>query len=593
MKPQGFTAPNQKPTVPSLQPFRPDGQGQLNANVRFPNEDNYENAPIVTGTFSNDIAPPNGHSGPVALPQTGNGLVVFPPNTQSIEATVNAQHQAINNDYLDTTNTVSFNVGSNINFNGDTGSVNPGSSLDEVGGAQNQQNEFHHQISGNIYQQQPNRESTLQPNTEPNYQPLVPSLTPPTDSPIRRPPFVDHHRQGPARPLSFAQNDFNKKTYPNQNRQQPVNDRTLPNILPQFRPNAKLSQGHTYNKETGNNVRPGQHTFGQRQPTLQQKIQHAASMTRHPPPYFRRNPPPNNFNAKMSPSPGPHQAGPMHPEMENNRRYFSVRPPMNDRMYGPPPPHPPPLQNRRYFDTYSLNKKNSDLLDYQPDSYLPANIKSEQDPRREAELQKDIIEQRGKLEPVVTLQMLQQKKLFKNDLPRPIPQQNQFRNSEAPVAVASASDKPPVYVVYPVKTSPVKLDTLAPKETDGLVVVGHRGEQDPLPPPSDVSSSSSGNDYQNTPFTVIRQEQQPILMAKHKPQSNKASFPYTMEKPMPGLKGPHYGNKAHVGFYDASATYNTGEEPVDAMGRVINRGSSKPEEVDDGRISTKLTRYGN
>lgn len=165
------------------------------------------------------------------------------------------------------------------------------------------------------------------------------------------------------------------------------------------------------------------------------------------------------------------------------------------------------------------------------------------------------------------------------------------RNPDGPVAVQAASDKPPVYVVYPVKTSPLKLDVITPKDSEEPVVVGQRGEHSPLPP-SEINSMSpsgttTGNEYQNTPFTVIRQEQEPILMVKqrHQPPTKQQPFPYAVERP----DATNFQHKKVGGYY------NLGETPSgDIVSRVVNKGGAhavdEQNSDDDYQISSKLTR---
>lgn len=656
LKPQGFT--QQQP--PQLQHQAPPPainvgldsmKKETDGVVRFPSNVNFDNAPVVTGTFSNDIHLPNGHGSPIALPQNGNNLVIFPPNSQSVETTVGAQHQTVGSDYLDkNSNVVSFSIDSSNKFhqlqppneNGVNANFNAINNMND-----------NVQLQSNTYQGASNREPVPAPVSPAGGQQLPQAvgsidqstfgqlshgLMPPHDDHGRRPQFTDrnHIRQGvaaPGRQPPFNRNEFTRKPLDGLHRPPTNNgDRPLPNILPQFRPNAKIGSGQNANREAPNR---GSQKFGFRQPQVsQQRIQqvdHQMTRQRPPgssPPHFRRVPPPTysptSFNAKMAP------AAPSAEQIDASRRYYQIRQSIaNDRVFGPGPP-PQSAPNRRYIDGYP-SQRNADLgvLDNQPDTYLPVyqnggeytrnspnmpqqQPQQQQQPVAEQLVQNQLEDRTGKLEPVVTLQMLQHLKQLQKDsnINGQLQTVVQSIRADAPVSVQTASDKPPVYVVYPVKTSPMKLDVLdnIGKDGDDPVVVGHRGEQPPLPP-SDINamSSTSGagpNVYQNTPFTVIRQEQKPILMAKNK--QSKVQFPYALEKPTTLIKAlaaekakqsaPKYG------FYDDSGKpYNIGEGPAGetVMSRVVTGNMAAysgtheiggGEEEDAAAISTKLTR---
>lgn len=649
MKPQGFvmTRTTEKTTTVEPEPTK-----HLTSGIRFP-VDKFENAPIVTGTFKSDFV------APIAMPQTGSGHIVFPPNSETVQATVNAQHLAASNsDFLDSTNLVSFQENKNKPNLIQPDSVNSNQviSLHQVQkhqqgpntvtfsqkepefsevteihksplqqdfiiqpqhqfshpqqqtppqfvqlGQQNSQQNSHtpfphpqQQYQQQQQQQQhqqvnePNRPLNLQPsrhpdvsNSQTNYHTISNDLTPPEESKNPQQQFSDNinHRPVTRPPQHFGHNDLTRNPLPGVHR--PINnDRPLPNILPQFRPNAKIGQGPPHNKD---NVRMGQPPFGARLPQTQQRLQH--NQNGRPNPSFRRPPSPaNSFNSKMAGPPQP----PTPEQMDQNRRYFQIRPSANERIYNYPPRH--------YIDGVpSQRHGGGDIAEPKSDTQTPIYENNEFQrniPRRSVGQMPDRTEERGKLEPVVTLQMIQYQKLLQKDASKPnsnIVTQN--KNPDLPVSVHTASDKPPVYVVYPVKTSPMKLDVVGQKETDP-VVVGQRGEQSPLPP-SEINSIGTGNEYQNTPFTVIRQEQEPILMVKQKnnQQGNKQQFPYPLERPENGLdaNGQIYFKKDP--FYGNNGVYNLGEEPVDPQGRVVNKGAFNLNRNNDEKISSKLTRY--
>lgn len=650
MKPQGFviTKTTEKPTTLEVVKPEPEPSKNSHSGIRFP-VDKFENAPIVTGTFKSDFV------APIALPQTGSGHIVFPPNSETVQATVNAQHLAASNDdFLDTSNLVTFQENKDKDkpnhVQPDGVNNNQVISLHQVQKNQQQQqqqqqagphtlqftqqqefvqpqqydsplqqqfvqsqyqfNQQHQQQQQsppqfvqqqnshqnnpfphpNPQQHEPNRQPTLQPNRHPdgqsNYQTISNDLTPPeelSNHPQQQNSEIIHRPSIARPPPNFAHNDLTRNPLPGVHR--PINnDRPLPNILPQFRPNAKVGQGHPHNKEAPN-VRMGQLPFGARLPQTQQRLQHNNQNGR-PNPSFRR--PPSAANTFISKMAGPPPPPPPPEQLDQNRRYFQVRPSPNERIYNHPHHHfidGLPVQRHGGIDV--AEAKSDSLPIYENNEFqrnIPRRSIGGQTPERN--------EERGKLEPVVTLQMIQYQKLLQKDASK----QNvnalpHIKNPDAPVSVHTASDKPPVYVVYPVKTSPMKLDAIGQKETDP-VVVGQRGEQSPLPP-SEINSIGAGNEYQNTPFTVIRQEQEPILMVKQKPgqQGNKQHFPYPLERPELGLEanGQIYFKKEP--FYGTNGVYNLGEEPVDQQGKVVNKGTFNLNRNNEEQISSKLTRF--
>lgn len=183
------------------------------------------------------------------------------------------------------------------------------------------------------------------------------------------------------------------------------------------------------------------------------------------------------------------------------------------------------------------------------------------------------------LEPVVTLQMLQNKKsgnkLNLPPVPHDIPQ-----DIQEPIPSNHKEDpqkKPSVYVVYPV--APNSFENASPLiganiNGDASVIVANRGE----------SPISGMPEYQNTPFSVVSHfEQEPLLMKKDK---KKNQFPYHMERPASTNEyknGPPKYGPMHDG-----SMYNIGEEPTNS--RVVNKRPPFMSEHPDAAISSKLTR---
>lgn len=123
----------------------------------------------------------------------------------------------------------------------------------------------------------------------------------------------------------------------------------------------------------------------------------------------------------------------------------------------------------------------------------------------------------------------------------------------------NSTDKP-VYVVYPIHEKPAQPEQQHP------MVIGQRGENGPAPPPElNVASGA----YQNTPFTVIHHEQQPILTTLQKhlsvPKSpNRTNFPYQLEQPDPNSASELDSKTRRKDSYFPlqDSIYNIGEQPV-------------------------------
>ncbi|XP_055715954.1 uncharacterized protein LOC129809850 isoform X2 [Phlebotomus papatasi] len=518
-RPHGFT------TMPSIQ-IKP--HEYKSTSVRFPSATDqqmeaFENAPVITGTYNNEITIPNGHSAPVALPH--HQIVVFPPNEKLPVATVNAELGS---------NFDSKQVGTRIVFGSDEPIQQP---------------------SENDFQQQ-----------------KAPSLPENLTPPLEGAPVQHQHQQRPNTlqnnqymgfnrphppPHFLYGHDSHRKAIPPAHR--PILDRPLPNILPQFRPNAKVSHGHPYNKEVG--VQRVSPLNGPRRPQ-DIGIHHPVPP---PPPSFpiRRTPLPNHFTSKIAPGVRPIDFN----HSEPNRRIYRLPPPRMpqgsipgpDRLYAQslpprkfidgfpvapdampppapprgamPPPPPPPYENDNFYK-------------------LP--------PRSKLMERND--QEKPKLEPVVTLQMMQTKKLLQGS------GNSQAQNVTAAINVGQpqhgvklgGSEKSPVYVVYPIKSG---------SDTEDPIVIGQRGDQLPLPPSEIGSISHTGGEYQNTPFTIIHHEQEPILSAKHKlhaiPKPPKTHFPYFMEQPDPkSVEMGKVSTTLKKVEEQPHSVYNIGEEPL-------------------------------
>lgn len=122
---------------------------------------------------------------------------------------------------------------------------------------------------------------------------------------------------------------------------------------------------------------------------------------------------------------------------------------------------------------------------------------------------------------------------------------------------ANGTDKP-VYVVYPVHEKAA--------EANNGVVIGQRGGNSPAPP-KELNVASGA--YQNTPFTVIHHEQQPILTTLQKhlsiPKSpNRTNFPYQLEQPDPNSASEldSKTRRKDNNYPTQESIYNIGEQPT-------------------------------
>lgn len=305
------------------------------------------------------------------------------------------------------------------------------------------------------------------------------------------------------------------------NRPQPIQKNrnqnpNLPNILPQFRPNAKISHVHS---ENGGRIQVYPHFGLQRQPLLERP-------GRHPPPEFMGNlhppPPPNHRRVNRNDIPGPLDGPDKVEDMFPFEKYPSQSPALAQQR---------PLVHRR------TGPHITDVDAAQPQ--------------------------------VATLQMMQHQQQGANTyfLPRPQAARDDFPDSndemKPPFEVkyplgsslsAEASQQQPVFVVYPVNSTP--LNTGGSNSNNG-VVVGIHGPQRPLPPKnldseSSLSLSSEDDGSLTLPFPGHK-NQKPVLqlptdmlylspLQSQNPTSSatpnvnaerpiKSDFPYPLERP--------------------------------------------------------------
>lgn len=250
--------------------------------------------------------------------------------------------------------------------------------------------------------------------------------------------------------------DFSPDHFFQGNRAQPIpknhnQDLNLPNILPQFRPNAKISHIHS---ENGGRIQAYPHFGLQRQPLLERPNGHPPSELMghlHPPP------PPHHRRVNRNDSPGP---------LDGLNKAEDTFPFEKYPLQPPTIAHQRPLVHRR------TGPHITDVGGSQPQ--------------------------------VATLQMMQHQQQVASTyfLPRPQTARDDFPDSndemKPPFEIkyplgstidAEGSEKQPVFVVYPVNSTPLNIG--GGNANNGGVVVGTRGPQRPLPPSNLDSESGS------------------------------------------------------------------------------------------------------
>lgn len=498
-----------------------NNNNQIQASIRFPNdaESAFDNAPIIKGTFKLDSNVDGVHP-PQALLQNQPAAsqislvtqkpLVFPsnnPHVMQAELSVGMSAPSPTAQPTNPSQVIFENV-----------------------------NEIYEKVNDKMQKQEVKEVSS-------NNLPPPSMLTPP--SPIQINQFNRQQQYGPQR------------------RPQ------KPNILPQFRPNSRLSQGHPHYRQEVGAIRV--------QPNLQFKP--------FPPQAVPKvGLPPMNPNMRRIPPPPPQNYRPQYAE-SSNRRVFKVPAPATqqfpfaDRFMKPPPMQQPPL----YYLNRPVTSANPETMQMQqrpsivPYQDVELNKSFPPTPSINITSRNDNEEGNGKLEPVVTLQMLQAKKngnklnIPAASVPHEIPQDLSYlpKNHKNDVL---PSKEPSVYVVYPVTG----------ENQNSILNEEKKEEQLPLP---------SANEYQNTPFTVVSHfEQEPLLMKKDK---KKQQFPYQIEKPAP----PHV-EKIPVNFNSphGHSIYNIGEEPHDPISSKLTRITEKPIAIaytptEPSRISPPMSYY--
>lgn len=300
-------------------------------------------------------------------------------------------------------------------------------------------------------------------------------------------------------------------------------DAKLPNILPQFRPNAKASHGHRLGSDVIGTMPAGQSSSTRvRQPS------HPSSRRPFPPPpsYLQRlNPPPPPIHAVrlayVPPASKVDNASPH--ETEPTIRKF--RPPHVSSISrgGAEENAPPSKPFVTTSDNESKDRGKSEAADERE------NESSEKYPEEPPMTppRPPLFPKRKTADPlhVTTLQMIQHHGELMND-----DDENEAGQPVEPVLAHQAErrqsdnyDSPeaaeqPVYVVYPVNTAVnIHPDDSEEKDDDGSVVVGTRGPHRPLPPD-----------------TLLQDEREKIhTVYNGRPVA--LDFPYPLEHPDPSL----------------------------------------------------------
>ncbi|XP_058788679.1 mucin-2-like [Phymastichus coffea] len=355
----------------------------------------------------------------------------------------------------------------------------------------------------------------------PNLPQLSERLTPPAkNQPSRpppagispRPPYYFHYQHAnnrpnsgspPSRPQRIPLPPRQKPEYPpvGFKRRPPPHDQKLPNILPQFRPNAKTSHGHRGTDKIG--TLPAPQSYPNRpRPTGPQSPPPHIHPSRKPQPHPISAPPTHLQRLSPPPPPSPNQQPPHHHHHHNQilrKKEEAIQqlppsPEQHKRFRPPVPANANP--GRPVVQKLRMEDEIADRFSAEPPQVPPRPIIF---PNNRADSQ---------MPKVATLQMIQQRggideEIIKSNLPPlfKINRSDETSDDEANIEesstsnsdaerrkdsdesnAAGTSESGPVYVVYPVNSA-VNIgsqeDTV---ERDESVVIGTRGPHRPLPP---------------------------------------------------------------------------------------------------------------
>lgn len=374
--------------------------------------------------------------------------------------------------------------------------------------------------------------TTMKPRTDPptasddGLPQLSENLTPPAERPRPPPPFYYlYHHGGTARP------DYprpQRLPLPPRGKQPPAEslgirrrpytpDANLPNILPQFRPNAKTSHGHRGSEAIG--TIPAGQSFPAR--VRQPLPSHPSRRPLPPPPSYlqRLNPPPPPVHTLRlgASSKSENTVPPREPESTVKRfRLPSI--PASSRVDEDKPMQPGRLSNQKLrLEEEERSERYSEEPPQMPPRPPLFPKRRTADPPHVATLQ--MIQQHGEFEEGTEASV--QLSLGKNGNEESgkivTEQEADRRKFDNPETIAEA----PVYVVYPVNTA-VNIHPDDSREQDESVVVGTRGPHRPLPPETLLQDNGADE---------IDDEQTAVVHNLFNGRPVASDFPYPLERP--------------------------------------------------------------
>jgi len=330
---------------------------------------------------------------------------------------------------------------------------------------------------------------------------LRPNHSRPQRLPLPPPPPPSRVKLHSSPPVSVLDVGLRKRPY--------SPDIKLPNILPQFRPNAKASHGHRHGSDMIGTMPAGQGSPARiRQPPPPpppppSSLLQGHLSSRRPPP-----PPPPSYLQRLNPPPPPIHA--VRLAFVPVSKTDSVTPPYETEptIQRFRPPHVSPISrggpdegassNRlfRHGNSQEENKSDHEVIDERKEGGDKIEIASDREKTDDSERYPEeppMLPPRSPLFPkrrtadrsrVTTLQMIQH---------HGEPAENEAEPVESVLAHEAErrksddhdpsvrNEQSPVYVVYPVNTA-VNIHPDDSNERDGSVVVGTRGPHRPLPP---------------------------------------------------------------------------------------------------------------
>lgn len=426
-RPQGFTlpsSPSSTTTTPIISTTTPKSitiqqsielSNQLHQSIRFP-IDNTETASIITGTHN--VKPSTAMlAGSNLSQQQPNNTIKFPTN-QNV-----AQNPVTNGNGL-----VKLNPDNNKNDIYDRNNFKQQLVKNQFNGNHVVFERPQSQSQHNLMQNNHNLQNSLlqtQSNTPDQYKLPNNFRAPPPPPPgfaFKKPPFIHYPRK----------------------------NLTLPNILPQFRPNTQQlppSIPLPMNPELNNQLRPGLIN-------RQQYLYNVQNLRYKPPMHFHYGLRPKNPMA-------PDHLLQQQPIVSPNRRHFELYSGnFNNRIYDRTLPQPQHLLHRNN-DRNAIAIAERDQFDENVAKVVAANQNTNYDNQFLAKPVES--NETPKIEPVTTLQMIQQQRLLnKNNNHVPA------TDSGLPVVdnknlsdINSITDNSQLYVVYPMANGEQKLSNLA------------------------------------------------------------------------------------------------------------------------------------